>query len=474
MTSVTEKRELSFTPAYQLAYMIRSKKLSPVELMDITLNRIKEINPKINAYLTVAEEKATQAARKAEKALSTGASLGSLHGIPVSIKDLQLTKGIRTTMGSLIYKDFVPENEGTFIQRLKAAGAIIIGKTNAPEFGISFSTENKLGDACRNPWNTERTPGVSSGGAAAGVAAGIAPLAQGGDGAGSTRVPACFCGLYGLKGSYGRVPKESTTWGGFSPISHIDAMTRSVKDTALMLDVMSGPDGIDFTCLRKAPTNFFKALDTGLKKLKIAWSLDLGYSVKVEPEVKSAFEAAVHVFEEMGNDVENAAPDTGEPFDTWELIASTRFHFPLGFVLDEHADKIMDYTRKAMECARSLSGLEVARGWMQVEKIRASMLDFFEKYDLLLTPTTAVPAFPIGKRACERGRGLLDWEFCPFTCVFNLTGNPAASVPCGFTSDGLPIGVQIVGRFEDEITVLRASAAFEEARPWLKKRPPIS
>jgi len=474
MTSVTEKRELSFTPAYQLAYMIRSKKLSPVELMDITLNRIKEINPKINAYLTVAEEKATQAARKAEKVLSSGARLGSLHGIPVSIKDLQLTKGIRTTMGSLIYKDFVPENEGTFIQRLKAAGAIIIGKTNAPEFGISFSTENKLGDACRNPWNTERTPGGSSGGAAAGVAAGIAPLAQGGDGAGSTRVPACFCGLYGLKGSYGRVPKESTTWGGFSPISHIDAMTRSVKDTALMLDVMSGPDGIDFTCLRKAPTNFFKALDTGLKKLKIAWSLDLGYSVKVEPEVKSAFEAAVHVFEEMGNDVENAAPDTGEPFDTWELIASTRFHFPLGFVLDEHADKIMDYTRKAMECARSLSGLEVARGWMQVEKIRASMLDFFEKYDLLLTPTTAVPAFPIGKRACERGRGLLDWEFCPFTCVFNLTGNPAASVPCGFTSDGLPIGVQIVGRFEDEITVLRASAAFEEARPWLKKRPPIS
>lgn len=474
MASVTEERDLSFTPAYKLADMIKSKKLSPVELMEVTLKRIREINPKINAYLTVVDEEAMQAARKAEKNLSAGAEVGPLHGIPISIKDMQLTKGIRTTMGSLVYKDFIPDHEGTFIRRLKAAGAIIVGKTNTPEFGISFSTENKLGDACHNPWNTERTSGGSSGGAAAGVAAGIAPIAQGGDGAGSTRVPACFCGLYGLKGSYGRVPKEPTTWGGFSHISHIDAMTRSVRDTALMMSVLSGPDGIDFTCIRTPAPDFLKALDTGLKKLKVAWSPDLGYDVEVDPEVRSAIAAAVRVYTEMGHVVEEAAPATEEPFDTWDVLMATRFHFPLGFVLDEHEDKIMDYTKKAMECARSLSGLEVAKGWMQIEKIRAAMLDFFEKYDLLLTPTTAVPAFPIGKRACGRGRGLLDWEFCPFTCVFNLTGNPAASVPCGFSSDGLPIGLQIVGRREDEVTVLRASAAFEEARPWLGRHPPIS
>ena len=474
MVSVTEERDLSFTPAYKLAEMIKSKKLSPVELMEVTLRRIKEINPKINAYLTVIEE-AMQDAREAEKALATEAKPGPLHGIPVSVKDMQLTKGIRTTLGSLVNKDFKPDFEGTFLQRVKAAGAIVVGKTNTPEFGLAFYTENKLGDACRNPWNTERTSGGSSGGAAAGVAAGIAPIATGGDGAGSTRVPACFCGVYGLKGTYGRVPKERTSWGGFSHISHIDAMTRSVRDTALMMNVMSGPDGIDFTCIRTAPPDFVKALDTGLKKLKIAWTPDLGYSsIKVDPEVKSAVEAAARLFQKMGHDVEEAAPATEEPFDVWDVLTSTRFHFPLGFVLDKHVDKIMDYTRKAMECARGLSGLEVANGWMQLEKIRATMLDFFDKYDLLLTPTAAVPAFPVGKRACGRGRGLLDWELCPFTCVFNLTGNPAASVPCGFSSDGLPIGLQIVGRREDEATVLRASAAFEEAKPWLVKRPPIS
>ncbi|MFQ6121976.1 MAG: amidase [Dehalococcoidales bacterium] len=474
MATSAEEKDLSFTPAYKLAEMIKSKKLSPVELMEGTLKRIREINPKINAYLTVVEEEAMQAAWKAEKELSARVEIGPLHGIPVSIKDMQLTEGIRTTMGSLVREDFVPDIEGTFIKRLKSAGAIIVGKTNTPEFGLSFSTENKLGDACRNPWNTERTSGGSSGGAAAGVAAGIAPMAQGGDGAGSTRVPACFCGLYGLKGSYGRVPKEPTTWGGFSHISHIDAMTRSVRDTALMMNVMSGPDGIDFTCIRTPPPDFLEALDTGLERLRIAWSPNLGYGVKVDDEVKSAIEAAVRVFEEMGHDVEEAAPATGEPFDTWEVLTSTRFHFPLGFVLDEHADKITDYVRRAMECARSLSGLAVAKGWIELEKIRATMLDLFEKYDLLLTPTTAVPAFPIGERPAIRGRGILEWDFCPFTCVFNLTGNPAASVPCGFTSDGLPIGLQIAGRKEDEVTVLRASAAFEEARPWLDKRPPLS
>lgn len=474
MASTTEARDLSFTPVYKLADMIKARKLSPVELMEVTLNRIKEINPRINAYLTVAEEEAMQQARKAEKDLSAGKKLGPLHGIPVSIKDLQLTKGLRTTMGSLVYKDFVPEIEGTFIKRLKAAGAIIVGKTNAPEFGISFSTVNKLGEPCRNPWHPERTSGGSSGGAAASVAAGISPIAQGGDGAGSTRVPACFCGLYGLKGTYGRVPKEPTTWGGFSHISHIDAMTRSVRDTALMMNIMSGPDGIDFTALRTAPPDFLKALDVKLGKLKIAWSPDLGYSnIKVDPEVSSSVRAAVRVFEDMGHVVEEAAPATGEPFELWEVLFS-RFHFPLGFVLDKHPDEIMDYTRRAMESARALSGLEVARAWMDLERVRAVMLDFFDKYNLLLAPTAAVPAYPIGRYANNIGRRILEWEDCPFTCVFNLTGNPAASVPCGFSSDGLPIGLQIVGRGEDEATVLRASAAFEEARPWLGRRPPIS
>ena len=195
MTSIASDRELAFTPAYQLVEMMRRRELSPVELMELTLRRIEEINPKLNAYLTVAGESAMEGARKAEKELVSKSDVGLLHGIPVSIKDLNATKGIRTTMGSVAYKDFIPETEGTLLKRLKAAGAIIIGKTNTPEFGMAGSTENKLGDACRNPWNAEMTSGGSSGGAAAGVAAGISPLAQGSDGGGSVRIPASFCVL---------------------------------------------------------------------------------------------------------------------------------------------------------------------------------------------------------------------------------------------------------------------------------------
>lgn len=475
MASVTEERELSFTPVYKLVEMIKSKKLSPVELMEVILKRIKELNPKLNTYLTVIEEEATAKAKKAKQAVMAGAKLGALHGIPVSIKDLVATKGIRTTSGSLIYRDFVPDTEGTMVQRLKAAGAIIVGKTNTPEFGLCAQTENKLGDYCRNPWNTQRTSGGSSGGTAA-AAAGISPLTQGSDGGGSIRIPAAFCGLYGLKPNFGRVPKDVAPWG-VSHVSCTGPVTWSVRDAALMLNVIAGSDGKDYTCIRTTPPDYVRALDRPLQKLKIAWSADLGYGefgIKVDPGVKSAVEAAVRVFAEMGHDVDEAAPATGEPFDLWDVLIASRYYIPYDFVLEKHADKITDYVRLAMECGRSLSGAEVAKAWVEVEKVRGVILDFFAKYDLLLTPTTAVPAPPVGSRSREFGRRFIDWGFCPFTCVFNLSGNPAASVPCGFSSEGLPIGLQIVGRLEDEVTVLRASAAFAEARPWAGKRPLVS
>lgn len=469
-----EQRELAFTPAYKLVNMINSKKLSPVELMEVTLKRIKELNPKLNAFLTVTEEEAMQAAREAEKSLSAGANLGQLHGIPISIKDIVPTKGMRTTFGSLVHKDFIPDTEPTIVQRIRSSGAIIVGKTNLPELGLAGSTENKLGDACRNPWNIERTPGGSSGGAAASVAAGITSLAQGGDGGGSIRIPASFCGLFGLKVTNGRVPKPVAPWGGVLQVGCHGPITRNVRDAALMMNVLAGPDGLDYTCIRTAPPDFIKSLDGKLKKLRIAWSPDLEYGVKVDPEVKSAFEATVRLFGELGHEVEEAAPATGTPFDTWDVIVSSYEYIDSGYLLEEHADEIMDYTKLIMECGRSLTGLEVTKASIQVEKMRGVMLDFFQKYDLLLTPTTAVPAFPVGQKNLGLGHGFIDWGFCPFTCVFNLTGNPAVTVPCGFSSSGLPIGLQIVGRLEDEVTVLRVAAAFEEARPWADKRPPIS
>jgi len=473
MASSTEERELAFTPAYKLAGMIRSKKLSPVELMEVTLKRIKELNPKLNAYLTVSEEEAMQAARQAEKALGAGANLGPLHGIPISIKDLYLTKGIRTTFGSLVNKDLVPDADEPMVQRLKAAGAIIVGKTNTPEFGLAVVTENKLGDACRNPWNTEMNSGGSSGGAAASVAAGITSLAQSSDGGGSTRIPACFCGVFGLKGTYGRVPKLVEPWG-VSQLACLDTMARTVRDAALMLHVMAGPDGLDYTCIKTAPPDFLKALDDGLKKLRIAFSPDLGYDVKVDPEVKSVFLAAVRIFEELGHEVEEAAPAIEAPFAIWDTVAGVWGYVSHEDLLKEHADEIMDYTKLAMELGHSLNGADVARAWIQADKIRGMMQGFFQKYDLLLTPTTAVTAPPVGKRGRGLGHHYMDWEFTPFTPVFNFGRNPVATIPCGFSSAGLPLGLQIIGRLEDEVTVLRASAAFEEAQPWVDKRPPVS
>lgn len=472
MVSINE-RELAFTPAYKLADMIKSKKLSPVELMEVILGRIRQLNPKLNAYLTVAEEEAIQAAKNAEKALYSASNLGLLHGIPVSIKDLYSTKGMRTTMGSLVYKDFIPSTESTMVQRLKGAGAIIIGKTNTSEFGLSYLTENKLGDACRNPWNIEMTSGGSSGGAAVAVAAGISPLTQGGDGGGSIRVPASFCGVFGLYPTFGRVPKE-VAWWGVSHLASYGPIAWNVRDAALMMNVISGPDGLDYTCIRKAPPNFLKAIDSRIRKLRIAWSPDLGYDVKVDPEVKVIVESAVRFFEEIGHVVEEATPATGEPFNTWDITLASRQYVASGSVLKEHADEVMDYTKLAMECGQSLSGVEVANAWIQVEKIRGAMVDFFEKYDILLTPTTAVTAPCIGHKSRRLGRGFMDYDFAPFTCVFNITGNPAATVPCGFSSNGLPVGFQIVGKKEDELTVLRLAAAFEEAHPWTNKRPLIS
>lgn len=478
MALTNEDRKLAFTPAYELVQMIKSRRISPVELMGAVLRRVEELNPRLNAYLTVAGDKAIQAAQQSEVALTRGENLGPLHGLPISIKDLFNTKGLRTTYGSLIYKDFVPDEEGTTVSRLKAAGAIIVGKTNTPEFGQSGSTDNKLGDDCRNPWNTKRSSGGSSGGAAASVAAGMGPLALGADDGGSARIPASCCGVYGLKPTNGRVPYDFAPGNVIPDYANFGTIARNVKDAALMMNVISGPDGVDYTCLRSAPPDFVKALQGKSRKLKIAWSPDLGYA-EVDPEVESIAETAAHAFEELGHEVEEATPAIGSSllgsvFHTWEAAAAIDWGVLFGSLLDEHADELMPYNKSCLEWARKVSGLEVASGWIEVRKWRGAMLDFFAKYDLLLTPTNSVPAWPVGEKGKKAGNGFIDWSLFPLTLVFNLTHNPAATVPCGFSSDGLPIGIQIVGRLEDEATVLQASAEFEKARPWADKRPPVS
>ncbi len=464
-------RELAFTPAYQLKELIEQRKLSSVELLDAIFRRIKVINPKLNAYLTVAQEEAYKTAREAERGAIGG--IGPLQGIPISIKDLIETKGIRTTFGSTIFQDNIPQAEGPVVKRLRKAGAIIIGKTNTPECGLALYTENKLGDACRNPWNTDRTSGGSSGGAAAAVAAGISPLAQGSDGGGSIRVPASFCGVYGIKPTRGRVPLDVHDWG-ISPVTCWGPMTRNVRDAAMVLNVIAGPDKSDYTCIPTPHPDYFKALDTRMDTLHIAWSLDLGYGVHVDSEVARAFEQAVKIFEDLGHKVEEAVPKMAIPFEFGDINRSAMSFLAYKPLLEKHPGEITDYVKARLELGRDSKGIDVAKSWVEVDKMRCALLDFFREYDLLLTPTTAVPAFKIGQRDKSLGKGVNEWAFCPFTQVFNFSGNPAASVPCGFSSEGLPIGLQIVGRLEDEVTVLCASAAFEQTQPWADKYPPVS
>lgn len=475
MTLSSEDRELAFTPAHDLVKLMKLKKLSPLELVTAILRRIKEINTKIGAYITVAEEQAIQSARQAEEAISKNKHLGPLHGLPVSFKDLYNTKGIRTTRGSLLYKDFVPDVDCPIADRLKKAGAIIIGKTQAPEFGSSNTSENKVGPPARNPWDTGKTAGGSSGGAAAAVAAGLSPIADGTDGGGSIRIPASLCGVYGLKPTtiINRVPYDADPiTGAIEEGATHGPISRNVRDAALMMNVISGPYPGAYNCIQTKSPDFIKELDVSLGKLKISWSRDLGVA-KINSEYTSIAEKAAYAFKMLGHVVEEATPLMGNPFKVWQDVLSPWVDINVGNVYDKNPEDLMVYTRKAIEYSRKLKPTDVAKAWSEVGKWRGSMRDIFDKYDLLITPT-ASPAWPLGDILIPDKPDFINFDYTPFTLQFNLTGNPAATCPCGFTSQGLPVGLQIIGRVGDEVTVLRASLAFEQIRPWANKFPDIS
>ena len=458
--------------AADLAAAIARRKISPVEVVDVVLARIEALE-RLNAYVTLDAEGARHAARAAERAvMRKGARLGPLHGVPFSVKDLVVTKGVRTTFGTPIYKDNVPTEDAPMVARLKAAGAIMIGKTNTPTFGWIGATHNPLFGATRNPWNLERTPGGSSGGAAAAVAAGLAPLAVGTDGGGSIRIPASFSGIYGLKPTFGRIPihPPSAAWS----LSHVGPMTRTVRDAALMLQVSAGPDERDASSLPAPGVDYVKALRGGVKGLRVAYSDTLGYAEVVDPEVREACGKAARAFRELGCRVEEIDPGWPSPFAAWRAIFAGGIATRLASYTSER-DKIdAGLLRIVDEALKS-----PPTAFVQAFFDRLAWLDhprrLFEGYDLLLTPTLARPAFAVGlDNATEiAGRPVPEWAWSPFTYPFNLTGQPAASVPCGFTKGGLPIGLQVVGRRFDDATVLRASAAFEAARPWAQNRPPL-
>ena len=469
-------KELAFSSAWELRGLIAARQVSPLELTELFLRRIEELNPKLNAYLTVTAEEAMASARVAEQAVAKGDPLGPLHGIPVSLKDLDLTKGIRTTLGSLLFKDTVPDQDSISVERTRQSGAIILGKTNTPEFGLSGTTENRLGDACRNPWNTERTAGGSSGGAGAAIAASLCVMGSGSDAGGSIRIPSSFCGIYGIKPTLGRVPR----FGGLgqpapNQFSQAGPMSRTVRDSALLLQVMAGPDPRDPDCIREKPADYLAALDQGVRGLRMAWSLDLGYAA-VDPQVAEATSKAAQVFEELGCSLEEAGLALEDLKDHWVTMYSANSYISYGHLFEQDPGSLTDYARKTYEDAKTLTAADYARALVGIGRVQAQLNQLLERYDILLTPTMPVPAFPIGQRPQTIGGKSVDpwWGFTPFMSPINIAGLPAASVPCGFSAEGMPLGLHIVGRRGDEATVLRASAAFEEARPWIDKRPPVS
>ena len=474
--------DMMFEPAHRLQGLIRRREMSPVELTELALSRIELLNPELNAFTTVIPERALAEARGREEAVAKGGSLGPLHGIPLSIKDAEDVDGVRITYGSLTSKDGISSGDALCTERLRAAGAVIVGKTNMPEYGHSGTTENRLGEPCRNPWDTARTSGGSSGGAAASVVAGVTPVAQGSDGGGSIRIPAGFCGAYGLKATQGRVPRRMADHNSWHPwnSSSVGPITRTVRDAAVMLGVLAGP-GPDNEALtiQKPPPDFVAALDRGVDGLRIAWSPDLG-DAPVDSEVAEAAHRAAMTFEELGAQVETPdfRPDDYEAvFDTFFTYFCVRGFVTHGDLLEDQAGLLTDYYREHLELGQRTTAKQYFDALTNANRYRAYVDDFFTRYDLLLTPTLAVPAFEIGKEPDTiGGRGVVHrmLGYTPFTYLFNMTGNPAATAPCGFSGDGLPIGLHIVGAREDEETVLAASAAFEQARPWAGKRPRVS
>jgi aspartyl-tRNA(Asn)/glutamyl-tRNA(Gln) amidotransferase subunit A len=463
---------LAFTPATKLAELIRTKQVSPMEVMAATLRRITALNPRVNAFANLGEERAMAGARQAEAALMGGGPIGRLHGLPTTIKDLAITKDFPTESGTFIMQGHQPTEDTPFVTRLQDAGAIVIGKTTTSEYGWKGVSQSPLTGITHNPWKHGFNAGASSAGAAAAAASGFGHLHQGSDGAGSIRMPSHFCGVFGLKPSFGRVPAYPVSTGDYT--SHSGPMSRSVADAALMLEVMAGPHPLDHTTLEAGPANYTGRLGEGVKGKRIAYSPDLGHA-RVDPEVAALVKAAVARFTELGAVVEEVPTPWAKAGP--ELI---RFFWPAHMA--RLAPKLKQWANQMdpglVACIEAGAGISVVDYLLMRERKMAyvsAINHWFEDWDFLLTPAVSVAAFPAEKlMPAHWPTHAWDWvSWAEFSYPFNMSWNPAASVPCGFTADGLPVGLQVVGRRFDDLGVLQAAAAFESVQPWADRRPAL-
>ena len=470
------ERTLTDASAWEIAELVRTKQLSPVEVTAHFLDRIQAFEGVLNAFVTVAADSAMTEAHRAESAVLADEPMGPLHGVPIAIKDLSATKGITTTYGSLLQGDNVPDYDSISVERIRASGAVIVGKTTTPEYGWKGTTESMLTGATHNPWDPTRTTAGSSGGSAAAVATRMVPLASGSDGGGSIRMPASFCGVYGMKPTFGRVPTSYTGMGGWGAMSQDAPLTSNVRDAALFLSITAGADDRDPRSITGLTPDFLRAVEeASVDGLRIAWSPAMD-SQPVDAEVAAITAKAAQAFEELGAFVEEATPavDTATAFDVWGTLVFADYAVGLGPVIAAgRGDLLPPQFVEWLNEAINMPATRYARAMREREWHRRRFESFFGQYDLLLTPTMPVGAFPIERFPRRIGAKDVDpmKGYAPFCFHANLAGLPAASVPCGFNSDGLPVGLQIVGPWGEDERVLSASAAFEAARPWSSHRP---
>ncbi len=464
-----------------LAQAVASRQISPVEAVDAVLDRLERLDPVLNAFTTVVPDSARAQAQRLADAIARGEPAGPLAGVPTGVKDLICTRGITTASGSHAYADYVPEDDDVVVERIKAAGAIVIGKTQVPEFGYSGTGLTPLAEPTRNPWALDRTSGGSSAGSGAAVATGIGPFSLGSDGGGSVRIPASFCGLFGMKATMGRVPlwpgTKDERYPGVSSwesLEHIGPLTRTVADAALVLSVIAGPDVRDRLSIPTDDVDWLRAPEGELSGVRVAYSADLGYAA-VDRSVREVVERAVGVFEkDLGIPVDRADPGWADPYEGfWGVVVAESDLAGLRRMADELGERMSPHLVDVLRSdwtAEQLTSANVGR-----KAVANASARFFSRYDLLLTPTLAVPPFEHGIQGPTviDGRDVEPFYWLSFTFPWNLTGQPAATVPAGFTPEGLPVGLQITGRRLDDALVLRASAAFEAASPWAQHWPSV-
>ena len=482
--------ELCYTPGVELAARIRRRDLSPVEVVEAFLERIEARNGELNAYVTVLGEEAREAARGAERAVGSGGPSGPLHGVPVAIKDLfDYKAGVRNTYGLKPMAGYVPDRDATYVRRLEEAGAIVLGKTNTPEFGHRGTTDNLIFGPTSTPFAPGKNAGGSSGGSAAAVAAGLAPIAQGTDGGGSIRIPASFCGVYGFKATFGRIAAATRpdAFLSHTPFTHSGPLSRTVEDAALMLGVMAGPDPRDPFSLPDDGADYLAATRRSIAGLRIAYNPNFDV-FPVEESVRAVVGDAVRAFEAAGAHVEEAVVGLKHPQQElcaiWIRQVGVRYaeiseNFKKNGVdlLGEHRDDLTPQLVQILERGQRMSALDYKLDEVVRSEVFDAIQDLFERYDLLVTPTLAVPPFDNATDGNTVGPSRVNGEevdpllgWC-LTYPINFTGHPTASVPAGFTDEGLPVGMQLVGRrFADEV-VLAASAAFERVKPWHSSYP---